>query len=356
MVATVKSRPPARPLDIPEDEWSEIVRHEATARSLAGIGTHGGGGVKAAADALGFSTAQVYRLISRFRANPMTGSLVVTRPSPKKGAHLLPVDVERRIEQAIDGIFKSRERPTMAKLRRDLRKDCNAASMKPPSRTAIQARVSARSLREMVKAREGAAGHGSASRRFTRACVSGRRSLSCRSTTKVDIQLVDDLARAVLGRPWLTPVLDVFSRSVLGFYLSFDAPSATGVAMAITQGVLPKAPWLARNTLDLAWPMHGLPHSLHLDNGAEFHSRALKRRCQQHGVRINYRPPATPRFGGHIERLMGTMMTRDHALPGTTSSNVTTRGDYPSEQKAILTLREFERIFALEILGQALSG
>jgi putative transposase len=38
-------------------------------------------------------------------------------------------------------------------------------------------------------------------------------------------------------------------------------------------------------------------------------------------------------------------------LPGTTSSNVTARGDYPSEQSAILTLREFERIFALEILG-----
>jgi putative transposase len=137
----------------------------------------------------------------------------------------------------------------------------------------------------------------------------------------------------------------------LGFYLSFDAPSATGVAMAIAQGVLPKAQWLARNTLDLAWPMHGLPHTLHLDNGAEFHSRALKRGCQQHGVRVNYRPPATPRFGGHIERLMGTLMTRVHALPGTTSSNVTASGDYPSEQKAILTLREFERIFALEILG-----
>jgi transposase InsO family protein len=115
--------------------------------------------------------------------------------------------------------------------------------------------------------------------------------------------------------------------------LSFDAPSATGVAMAIAQGVLPKAQWLARNTLDLAWPMHGLPHTLHLDNGAEFHSRALKRGCQQHGVRINYRPPATPRFGGHIERLMGTLMTRVHALPGTTSSAIFTA---IAEQRRVL--------------------
>ena len=169
--------------------------------------------------------------------------------------------------------------------------------------------------------------------------------------TKVDIQLVDDLARAVVGRPWLTLLLDVFSRSVLGFCLSFDAPSAAGVALAIGQAVLPKAEWLRERDLGLAWPMHGMPVSLHLDNGAEFHSRALKRGCQQHGIRIDYRPPATPRFGGHIERLMGTLMTRVHALPGTTSSNVVARGDYPAEQKAVLTLREFERIFALEVLG-----
>jgi hypothetical protein len=58
-------------------------------------------------------------------------------------------------------------------------------------------------------------------------------------------------------------------------------------------------------------------------------------------------PPATPRFGGHIERLMGTLMTRVHALPGTTGSNVAARGNYPSEARAILTLCEFERILAL---------
>src|SRR5277367_6578128 len=352
MVAAMKPRLPARPLDVPEGDWSEAVRREAVVRSLAVFGTGCRATVKAAADALGLSPAQVYRLIAMFRESPTTGSLVVTRPGPKKGARLLPGGVEQRIEQAINDIFMSRERPTMAKLRRDLRKDCTAAGLKPPSRTAIQARVSARSLREMVKAREGSA---AARQRF----VPVRPGLRPRSPldvvqidhTKVDIQLVADGARAVLGRPWLTLLLDVFSRSVLGLYLSFDAPSAAGVAMAIAQGVLPKAEWLMRNDLALAWPMHGLPRSLHLDNGAEFHSRALKRGCQQHGVRIDYRPPATPRFGGHIERLMGTLMTRVHALPGTTSSNVIARSDYPSERKAVLTLREFERILALEIIG-----
>jgi putative transposase len=351
----VGAKPPrlsSRALDISDDAWSEAVRRAEKVRSLATGGTCGRAVVKAAADALGLSTAQVYRLIRRFRGNPQAGSLVVTRPGPKKGVRLLPSDVEQRIEQAIDDIFKTRERPTMAKLRRDVLRDCQAAGLKPPSRKAIQARISAGSLRELVRAREGAA---VARQRFApvRPGLRPRSPLAIVQIdhTKVDIQLVDDGARAVLGRPWLTLLLDVFSRSVLGFGVSLDPPSAAGVAVAIAQGVLPKAEWLVRHDLTLAWPMHGTPHSLHLDNGAEFHSRALKRGCQQHGVRIDYRPPATPRFGGHIERLMGTLMTRVHALPGTTSSNPMARGDYPSEQKAVLTLRAFERILALEILG-----
>ena len=276
----------------------------------------------------------------------------MTRPGPKKGVRLLPSDVEQRIEQAIDDIFKTRERPTMAKLRRDVRRDCDGGGTEAAvAQSDPGARIGA--LAPGDGARKGRGRGGAAA-----LCSGSPRPASA-------VPLGDCADRPYQGghptggrwgarRPGAAvadPAFDVFSRSVLGFGLSFDAPSAAGVAVAVAQGVLPKAEWLVRNDLTLAWPMHGTPHSLHLDNGAEFHSRALKRGCQQHGVRIDYRPPATPRFGGHIERLMGTLMTRVHALPGTTSSNPMARGDYPSEQKAILTLREFERILALEILG-----
>lgn len=33
-----------------------------------------------------------------------------------------------------------------------------------------------------------------------------------------------------------------------------------------------------------------------MDNGREFHFRPFKRGWQQHGIRIDHRPPATPRF------------------------------------------------------------
>ena len=41
-----------------------------------------------------------------------------------------------------------------------------------------------------------------------------------------------------------------------------------------------------------------------------------------------FRPPGSPHFGGHIERLIGTMMGAVHLLPGTTQSSVAAKGSY----------------------------
>jgi putative transposase len=75
MVAAKEPRPLARPLDIPEDVWSEAVRREGVVRSLVVGGIRSRSAVKAAAGLLGLSSAQVYRLIATFRENPVTGSL-----------------------------------------------------------------------------------------------------------------------------------------------------------------------------------------------------------------------------------------------------------------------------------------
>jgi putative transposase len=217
---------------------------------------------------------------------------------------------------------------------------------------AVRARVTARSLRERIKRREGAAVAGDRFRLVKPGLRTERpQQIVQIDHTKVDIMLVDDVTRACIGRPWLTLVLDVHTRMVAGLTLSLDPPSAAGTALALMQAVLPKASWLTDRAIGLAWLTQGLPELIHVDNGAEFHSRAFERGCQQHGIRIEYRPPATPRFGGHIERLMGTLMERIHALPGTTFSSVAARGDYASEARAVLSFREFERILVLEVLG-----
>jgi putative transposase len=67
--------------------------------------------------------------------------------------------------------------------------------------------------------------------------------------------------------------------------------------------------------------MSGLPHMIHVDNAKEFHSEALVRGCQEYGIIIDHRLRRQPQLGGHIERLIGTMMGAVHLLPGTTFSN-----------------------------------
>lgn len=348
-----QSRKPERLLSSASDaDWAEAVRREAVIRPLSAASHLKSHLVAEASRQLGLSNRRIYGLLSAFRENPVTTSLLPRKPGPPKGVRQLDADIDAQIEAAIEDVYLTREKPTLRKVLREAGQNCRARGLPPPSMKAIRARVSARSLWERMKAREGAEAAGE-NFRLVQVGLRTERPLQVVQIdhTKVDIMLVDDITRACIGRPWLTLVLDVHTRLVLGLYLSLEAPSATSAALAVAQAVLPKAEWLADRGLELSWTAYGLPEIIHVDNGREFHSRAFERGCQQHGIRVAYRPPATPRFGGHIERLMGTLMGRVHAFPGSTSSNVVARGAYDAEARAVLSFREFERILALEVLG-----
>nr|WP_272809341.1 transposase family protein [Shinella sp. YE25] len=170
--------------------------------------------------------------------------------------------------------------------------------------------------------------------------------------TLVDLFIVDARDRRPLQRPWLTLAIDIASRMVAGFYLSLEPPSSTSVALAIQHLVMPKAPWLQARGIDAEWPVFGLPDIIHLDNGREFHGKALVRGAPEHGIELVHRPVARPHYGGHIERLIGTMMGAVHLLPGSTSSNIAKRGSYDPQKHAAMTLDELERWLALQIVGR----
>lgn len=68
--------------------------------------------------------------------------------------------------------------------------------------------------------------------------------------------------------------------------------------------------------------MRGIPRALHLDNAAEFESRALRNGYREYGIELMYRPVRKPHFGGYIERLNRTLMGRVRGLRGSTGSSV----------------------------------
>lgn len=167
--------------------------------------------------------------------------------------------------------------------------------------------------------------------------------------TLVDIILVDPIERLPIGRPYLTLAIDVYSRCIAGFVLSLEPPSAVSVGLCLTHIAMKKDAWLVINDIDVPWPIHGKPKTIHVDNGADFHSAALKRGCEQHGIHMEYRPLGQPHYGGIIERVIGTLMKLVHTIPGTTFSNTTMKGKYDSDKHACLTLSELERWITIAI-------
>src|SRR3546814_20669761 len=95
--------------------------------------------------------------------------------------------------------------------------------------------------------------------------------------------------------------------------------------------------------------MHGLFRRLHADQAKPHRSEAFRRACVRNGIGPDVRRPGPAHLGGHIERLIGTMIGKLRLLPGATGSNVAARDGYDAEADAAMTLVEFERWMLCQI-------
>ena len=158
--------------------------------------------------------------------------------------------------------------------------------------------------------------------------------------TPLDILVICQVTRLILGRPWLTLAIDRFSRMIVGFYISFHAPSSTSVLYCLRMMIMPKDDIVARFPDVVGpWPGRGLPDTVVTDNGMDLHANAVETTCLEMGIEIQYCGVAHPEMKGAVERAIGTVnRSLIHTLPGTTFSNVEQRGDYASEQHAAIDI------------------
>ena len=164
--------------------------------------------------------------------------------------------------------------------------------------------------------------------------------------TPVDVLLICKITKLILGRPWLTLAIDRKSRMIVGFYISFHAPSAFSVLYCLRMAMLPKDHILARFAgIRNPWPARGIPDLLVADNGMELHADAVQVVMYEMGIEQQYCGVADPAMKGAIERLFRTVSADlFHQLPGTVFSNPSQRADYPAEKKAALDLETFVEI------------
>ncbi|NRD72152.1 DDE-type integrase/transposase/recombinase [Shewanella sp. VB17] len=164
--------------------------------------------------------------------------------------------------------------------------------------------------------------------------------------TPLDLILLDDELLIPLGRPYLTLIVDVFSNCVLGFHLSYKAPSYVSAAKAIVHAIKPKSLDTMGIALQHDWPCYGKFETLVVDNGAEFWSKSLDHACLESGINVQYNPVRKPWLKPFVERFFGMInqyfLTE---LPGKTFSNILEKEDYKPEKDAIMRFSVFVEEF-----------
>jgi putative transposase len=158
--------------------------------------------------------------------------------------------------------------------------------------------------------------------------------------TRVDVLLVDQYGE-LLSRPWLTTVIDTYSRCIMGINLGFDAPSSQIVGLALRHAILPKK-YRAEYKLNCEWGTYGKPQHFYTDGGKDFRSNHVQQISTDLGFVCHLRD--RPSEGGIVERPFRTLNDQLFStLPGYTGSNVQKRPE-DVEKDASLTLRELEQL------------
>lgn len=162
----------------------------------------------------------------------------------------------------------------------------------------------------------------------------------------VQLCLVDSKDRQPIGDAWLTLIIDCYSRVILGFFISLNAPSTLNYGLALAHAFLPKDNYLRKVNVKGEWPCWGTPDLILVDNAAELNGHMIQRARRRYKFGIRRRPVGQPQFGGHVESVFSTFMEWIKTLDGTKFSNPKQRAEYDSEGQAILTIEEFETLFA----------
>jgi len=173
--------------------------------------------------------------------------------------------------------------------------------------------------------------------------------------TRVDVLLVDQHGE-LLGRPWLTTVIDTYSRCIMGINLGFDAPSSQVVALALRHAILPKR-YGPEYKLNCDWGTYGKPEVFYTDGGRDFRSKHLSQIAGELGFACHLRD--RPSEGGIVERPFKTFNQQLFStLRGYTGSNVEERPE-EAEKDACHTLQELEQLivrFIVDHYNQSLDA
>ncbi|QIL91247.1 DDE-type integrase/transposase/recombinase [Microbulbifer sp. SH-1] len=170
--------------------------------------------------------------------------------------------------------------------------------------------------------------------------------------TLLDIHVIHDDLKSLLGRPSLTVLIDHYSHMVLGFQISFEKPSFASVSMACLNAFLPKEEFMSNLGCESRWPAHGIPSTIVADNGSEFWGDAFIGVLDELGSNLQYCPIRKGNYKSRVERFflrVNSMVLDD--LPGVVRKLGKSGEEYDARQEAKMTFGEFKAYFVNWLTG-----
>ncbi|AOO85183.1 Mu transposase C-terminal domain-containing protein [Bosea vaviloviae] len=305
---------------------------------------------------LRLTTRQVYNLLARYRIDRTVTSLL--RDGDRTRKKRLQEAVETIIAATLRQQWLVQEGPPLAPVVDEIRARCEEANLAPPSYPTIASRIFVLfSPEEIAKKRSANPKHLNRLKPRPGYIHAARPLDVCQiDHTPTDINFVEVVegGGAFVGRAFLTILIDVATRCIVGFCLTLEKPSALSVALCLAQAMCPKDGWLAARGIDHRWPMFGRPRLLVTDSAKEFKGHAFKRGCEDYGIRIRYRDRGRVHQGGVVERLLGKLNAVLATQPGSTGRSVADRDEYPAEQRARLSFADLEQCIALTVIDHNL--
>ncbi|WP_335967025.1 DDE-type integrase/transposase/recombinase [Acinetobacter calcoaceticus] len=150
---------------------------------------------------------------------------------------------------------------------------------------------------------------------------------------KLDIIILDENTFEVTDRPYITVAIDIYSRVIVGFYISLSPANSYTSLQALKDMI----------TRPSRGKMGGIPTLIVPDNGSENMNHSFLRLCENLGITITPAQKETPDNKAYIENYFKTLT---HGLiqkiPGTTFSSPEDREKYNSSKFASITLEQLE--------------
>src|SRR5712692_10637053 len=270
------------------------------------------------------------RWVQRYRAHGLLGLVHVQRSDQGVRRSVSP-----QLQHVIEGLALQKPRRTIATIHREVARICQEQVWKTPSYSTIERVVQHLDPALLTFAHQGSKVYREEFDLIYRHEANAPNELWQADHSLLPIFVLNEQDKPT--KPWLTIILDDYSRGVPGYYLGFASPTALQAALTLHQAIWRKA--------DPRWHLCGIPAHFYTDNGSDFTSQHLEQVAADLKIELVFSWPGHPRGRGKIERFFRSVeqLLLPH-LPGFVGANGKTPG-------TSLSLSTFDTCFRTWLLS-----